>query len=129
MRVADRAEQKRVKPARLRCFRLGADKSPAPSAQALPPNRYHVSLFGRETDPRHGLPLARACLVGILGGVGERPAPIVLVVVLVLEIPSTGGVAAGRGGFGSRTRTAALRTSTKPVTQEAHRDYVDLREK
>jgi len=40
----------------LRRFRLGADKSPAPSAQALQPSRSDASLPGREPDPRHGSP-------------------------------------------------------------------------
>ena len=46
---------------------------------------------------------------GIVGQGGRAHNPIDL----VLEIPSDGGVAAGGGVFGSRTRTAALRTSTE----------------
>ena len=74
---ADRAAEWRVIRARLRRFRLGADKSPAPSTQALQPNPSDAPLCGRlRRDPiRDALALGAGVPGLIMGWTLERTAP------------------------------------------------------
>ena len=65
--VADRAAGKRVILARLLRFRLGADKSPAPSAQALHTGQSDALPIGRLR--RNPIRAALAFGAGVPGGV------------------------------------------------------------
>ena len=87
-------QRARVIPARLRRFRLGADWSPAPSAQALQSGRSDARPCGRlRRDPIR----AAFALFGVGCGGVYLERSIVLVLVLVLEITSRWPVRSARG--------------------------------